>query len=295
MNQKGFAFLPLVMIVSLVVVGAAGYFVFQKITAPHCDLASCQDLEKIGAEVAASRGLFSVDSPNLNSVVFSPILILGFAKADWGIFEGQAGTVHLYDGNGKDLGMAILKVNGDWMQPEVQFSSSLSFTAPANGGTGKLVFKNDNASEDSARDKTYEMPVKFASVPAQMRKINLFYYDKTKDINVSCDPNAVLPVAREIPLTMTPVQDSVNLLLKGILSDEEKLAGFQTEFPLGGFALKGARSENGTLILKFDDLEGRSGGGSCRTRLLWSQISKTVLQFPEVKGVKFEPETLFQP
>ena len=36
-----------------------------------------------------------------------------------GIFEGQAGTVNLYDGNGNGLGMAVLKVSGDWTQPEI--------------------------------------------------------------------------------------------------------------------------------------------------------------------------------
>lgn len=100
---------------------------------------------------------------------------------------------------------------------------------------------------------------------------------------------------REIPVTTTPIQDAVNLLLKGVLSDEEKLAGFETEFPLAGFALVGAKPENEVLALQFNDPQNRSGGGSCRVGLLWAQISKTVLQFSEVKEVKFQPETLFQP
>lgn len=307
MNKSGFATPQIVIFVLALAVIVGGYLLFignkanQNIfTGCTLEAKVCSDGSAVGRTgplcefAACPTSLINISSPKAEDVVSSPVSISGSAQAGWGIFEGQAGTVTLYDGKENNLGTAILTVIDDWMQPEVQFTASLNFANFADG-IGKLVFKNDNASGDPARDKRYEMPVNFVPVPLQMRKVNLFYYNKTKDTDISCDSNAVLSVAREIPLTMTPVQDAVKLLLKGVLKDEEKSAGFQTEFPLGGFSLNRVRSENGTLILKFDDLEGRSGGGSCRVGLLWSQISKTVLQFPEIKGVKFEPETLFQP
>ncbi len=109
---------------------------------------------------SVSAGLISVASPSANEIVSSPVSISGTAKAGWGIFEGQAGTVNLYDGNGNGLGMAVLKVSGDWTQPEVQFTASLNFSSSESWG-GKLVFKNDNPSGDPTRDKTYEVDVKF--------------------------------------------------------------------------------------------------------------------------------------
>lgn len=149
-------------------------------------------------------------------------------------------------------------------------------------------------SNESMRNRCLENIAK-QSVSAGTRKINLFYYNKIKDVDFSCSRDAILPVEREIPVSVTPIQDSVNLLLKGNLSDTEKLAGFQTEFPLSGFSLIGVNLKDGMLTLQFDDQGNRSGGGSCRVMLLWSQIAKTALQFPEVKQVRFEPEELFQP
>lgn len=246
---------------------------------------------------SVSSDLFRVVSAKIGDIVSSPIYISGVAKAGWGIFEGQAGTVTLYDGNGNKLGMTLLTVNGDWMQPEVQFATELNFTSSTTAD-GKLVFKNDNPSGDPARDKTYEMAVKFANFNPG-RKMELFYYNAVKDREIAdympCSRDAVLPVERAIPISQTPIKDAVNLLLSGWLTDSEKAAGFTTEFPLSGFSLTGANLKDGTLTLQFSDPENKSGGGSCRVGLLWAQISKTALQFPEVKQVKFEPEELFQP
>lgn len=267
-------------------------------TGSLCEFAACP-------ETSSQSSFITITSLKQNESISSPLQIKGMAKPGWGVFEGIAGKVTLYDPNHTKLAEAQLKATTDWTKPPIQFEATLIFGIPSAPG-GTLEFISDNPSGIPKNEQRYVIMVGFEpntfksihqseSENYKIRKINLFYYDKTKDADLSCSPDAVLPVAREIPFTLTPIQDSVKLLLKGVLSDGEKLAGWQTEFPLDRFALNGVRSENGTFILQFDDLEGRSGGGSCRTRLLWSQISKTVLQFPEVKGVKFEPETLFQP
>jgi len=127
--------------------------------------------------------------------------------------------------------------------------------------------------------------------------VKLYYYNKTKaeEIGDPCSLDAVLPVEREIPITQTPIQDTVKLLIKGQLTEQEKASGFYTEFPLSGFELLGATLKDGVLTLQFADPANKTGGGSCRVRLLWAQIQKTAMQFPEVKEVRFEPEELFQP
>ncbi len=289
MRNDRFSFFSGVVIFAILMVAAGGYFAFK-------NYLNTQEIYPPD-ENSTESSLINVISPKSEELISSPLNIKGITKPGWVVFEAQAGTATLYDENGNKLGFAILRATGEWMKPEVEFEGSLVFSAPKTA-TGKLVFKDDNP-KDESEAKTFEMPVRFASFSPETRKINLFYYNKIKDQEmgdyVPCGREAVLAVPREIPLTMTPIQDAVNLLLQGALSDEEKLAGFQTEFPLGGFKLIGANMVSGALTLKFDDPETRSGGGSCRASLLWGQISKTALQFPEVKEVRFEPETLFQP
>ena len=132
----------------------------------------------------------------------------------------------------------------------------------------------------------------------EKRAINLYYYnpslDKDETGNIMCSEKGIVEVKREIEKTITPIQDSIKLLLNGNL-EEEKALGIETEYPLEGFSLKGALLKDGNLTLEFEDLNNKTIGGSCRTAILWFQIRNTAMQFPEVKTVKFIPEELFQP
>ena len=128
------------------------------------------------------------------------------------------------------------------------------------------------------------------------RKIKLYYYNLVEDKKIAdyipCE--AVLPVDRETPITPTPIQDAINLLLEGELTAQEKNQGFSTEFPHQGFRLIGANLKDGILTLEFPSIPSFTTGGSCRVGLLIDQIEKTAKQFLEVKEVKFKPE-VFQP
>ncbi|MDD5145088.1 MAG: GerMN domain-containing protein [Candidatus Pacebacteria bacterium] len=133
----------------------------------------------------------------------------------------------------------------------------------------------------------------------QTRKVLLYYYDQNQDKdesgNIMCSRNGLVPVEREIPITQTPIQDTVKLLLKGELTPQERSQGLGTEYPLPGFSLQAASLEDGVLTLTFEDPNNRSVGGSCRVGILWFQIEATAKQFPEVEQVRFMPEELFQP
>ena len=133
----------------------------------------------------------------------------------------------------------------------------------------------------------------------EKRTINLYYYnsslDKDETGNIMCSQKGIVSVEREINRTITPIQDSIKLLLKGELMEEERVLGISTEYPLEGFSLRGASLKDGELTLEFEDLNNKTVGGSCRTAILWFQIRNTAMQFPEVKTVKFIPEELFQP
>jgi hypothetical protein len=134
------------------------------------------------------------------------------------------------------------------------------------------------------------------------RKVLLYYYnperDKDETGNIKCSRDGLAPIEREIPVSKTPIQDIINLLLRGKenLTETDIAQGITTEYPLEGLSLDQVNlKEDGTLILKFNDPLNKTGGGSCRVGILWFQIEATAKQFPGVKEVKFLPEELFQP
>lgn len=138
----------------------------------------------------------------------------------------------------------------------------------------------------------------FAPCP-ETKTIKLYYYnselDRDESGNTACSRNGLVAVERKIPITQTPIQDAIKLLLSGELTAEERAQGINTEYPLEGVSLKGASLKDDVLTLEFDDSKNKTVGGSCRVGILWFQIEATAKQFPGVKQVKFLPEELFQP
>lgn len=136
------------------------------------------------------------------------------------------------------------------------------------------------------------------TIPANSSSIKLYFYNPTLDQGpdgAQCTKAGLVAVDRVIPKTSTPLKDSIQLLLKGQLSAEEKARGITTEFPLQGVTLASATIQNGAATLTFVDPQNKTGGGSCRTAILWAQIEATAKQFPTVQSVRYMPEELFQP
>ncbi len=129
-------------------------------------------------------------------------------------------------------------------------------------------------------------------------RVMLYAYNPSLDQGpggAQCSRKGLVAVERVLPQTVTPLNDSIELLLRGELSDEERSQGLTTEFPLPGVVLKSATITDGVATLTFDDPQGKTGGGSCRVAVLWAQIEATAKQFPSVTSVRFLPEELFQP
>ncbi len=143
-------------------------------------------------------------------------------------------------------------------------------------------------------------PTESCSEKLQAEKsVKLYYYDpeldKDESGNTACSRKGLAAVERKIPINKTPIQDTINLLISGQLTNEEKSQGITTEYPLIGLTLKNSVLNDGVLILTFNDPNNKTIGGSCRVGILWFQIEATAKQFPEVQKVRFLPEELFQP
>ncbi len=239
-----------------------------------------------------------IDSPKENEKIKSPLKISGKAKGNW-FFEAEF-TAELYDENENFLGNAILTAKEDWMTENfVDFEGTLEFSQPQSEN-GKLRFLSANPSGLAENQKIFEIPIQFEKI--KYRKVLLYYYNPEKDKdetgNIKCSRDGLVAIEKEIPVTQTPIKDTINLLLKGKdnLKSEDIAKGITTEYPLEGLKLKSVNlKKDGTLILEFEDPLNKTVGGACRVGILWFQIEQTAKQFPEVKKVQFLPEELFQP
>lgn len=244
-----------------------------------------------------SEGIL-VNFPKENEKIKSPLKISGQARGNW-FFEAEF-LAELYDAKENLLGRAILTAKDNWMTENfVPFEGELEFSIPETQ-FGKLRFLNSNPSGLPENQKIFEVSIQFEK--ENYRKVLLYYYNSEKDKdetgNVKCSRDGLVPIEREIPVTKTPIRDTINLLLKGKenLTENDILQGITTEYPLEGFKLKSANlKSDGTLILEFEDPFNKTVGGSCRVGILWFQIEETAKQFPEVKKVQFLPEDIFQP
>lgn len=230
-------------------------------------------------------------------ITTSPLTVSGEARGSW-FFEASF-PVRLLDGNGKELGRANAQARGNWMTDDfVGFNVTVPFTAPTTA-TGMLVLEKSNASGLPERADRFQIPVSFDSAVRAKRMVKLYYYDRNKDSDASgnerCLPSGLSVVERSIPVTETPIQDTIRLLLKGEITAAEKARGISSEYPLPGLVLNGAVLENGVLTLTFSDPQYKTSGGSCRVGILSAQVTETAKQFSTVKEVRFKPNEVFQP
>lgn len=256
---------------------------------PKCEFAPCP-----------KEDLLIVDSVLPNQIITSPLTIIGSARGSW-YFEATF-PVLILDEQGNILAEHYAEAKDSWMTNDfVPFEAVLNFKIPITQ-KGTIVLKKSNPSGLIENEDELRIPILFFKQDQekkQMKEISLYYYnsflDKDENENIKCSRDGLVEVKREIPITSTPIQDTINLLLIGKITEQEKNQGISTEYPLLGFSLKGASLKNGILTLEFDDPNAKTSGGSCRAGILWFQIEATAKQFSEVEQVRFLPEDIFQP
>jgi spore germination protein GerM len=132
----------------------------------------------------------------------------------------------------------------------------------------------------------------------ELMDVKIYFYNESLDQGPGgsqCSEKGIVPVTRSIPQSLDRVEKSIELLISGSITEEDKKAGLSTEFPLEGLELKKVKVEDEVAILEFSDRLSRTSGGSCRVSILRAQIEATAKQFRSVKEVKILPEEIFQP
>jgi len=249
-------------------------------------------------EICPKEDLIIVENPKPEEEISSPLFISGKARGYW-FFEASF-PIELIDENNNLISSTIAEAKAEWMTEEfVPFEAYLNFPNTKTD-KGFLVFKKDNPTGMKEYDDELKVPVYFSK--RQLREVSLYYYnpnlDKDEKGNILCSNKGLVEIKRQIPVSKTPIKDTIELLLKGKanLAKEDLEKNITTEYPLEKFELKSANlKEDGILFLEFTDPLNKTNGGSCRVGILWLQIEATAKQFPQVKKVQFLPETLFQP
>ena len=219
-------------------------------------------------------------SPKINEEISSPLKITGKVSGNgWSGFEGQVGTVQLLDYKGNKLAEGVLTAITEWTALPTSFSLTLNFTA-INSGPATLVFKNENASGDPARDKTFFLPVKVKSTGETMT-VRAFFGKKDEPIGSTC--TVVFPIDRVVPKTEAVAKTALEELLKGP-TDSEKQQGYYTNINPGVKIQNLTIDNNGMARADFSS-ELESTGGSCRVTEIRSEINFTLKQFSAVKSV----------
>ncbi len=101
----------------------------------------------------------SIVQPVANSVVKSPLRVVGSAKGTW-FFEGQM-PIELRDNNNNSLANGVVKAQGNWMTEQpVSFVGTLQFKVQGLE-SGFVIIKKDNPSGIVQDDEMVTIPVRF--------------------------------------------------------------------------------------------------------------------------------------
>lgn len=114
--------------------------------------------EYIGNELE-KMNLIHLNSPRPNTVITSPLNIMGEAVGYW-FFEASF-LIELYDAMGNLLGQGIATAQSDWMTEEfVSFEADIEFEK-SETIYGLLILRKDNPSGDPRFNDSLEVPVRF--------------------------------------------------------------------------------------------------------------------------------------
>jgi spore germination protein GerM len=127
--------------------------------------------------------------------------------------------------------------------------------------------------------------------------INLYFpnFSKAGAGADTCGKQVLFPLERGVSFQSNYIDNTVKFLLRGRLTYPETNDGYSSDFPHAGFSLVGSElNKQGTLTLRFSEVEGFSvRGDSCQMKRVAESIRLTVMQYPDVKKVIFEPKGMF--
>jgi len=143
-------------------------------------LCQCQSRENITvnenkntASVATTEAVLDIQNthdstfPSINvstnQILESPFKIRVNSEGKWYGFEGELGTIELFDKNKNSISLCILSTTENWMvKGPVNYYCDLKYNVESSGN-GRLVIKNNNPSGHAEYDKSFAIPVRYVA------------------------------------------------------------------------------------------------------------------------------------
>lgn len=120
-----------------------------------------QDVESIQEVQNNQASEFPTINIEAGQVIESPLKIKVNSEGKWGGFEGELGTIELFDQQNNTIGLCILSTTENWMvKGPVNYNCDLEFNV-STSGDGRLVIKNNNPTGDIEFDKSFVIPVQY--------------------------------------------------------------------------------------------------------------------------------------
>ncbi len=158
-------FVGLFMMVSVILPDIIPVLKRQKNPASLSDKTFLTDSGDMDDPETDSRAPVTVDLPDMNSYISSPLTISGTAPGVWFVDNGF--PVNLLDGTGRRLALGSARPEGVWSKDSlVPFTAELEFVPPATED-GSLVFSSAAVQNGNESDSRYSVTVHFAETTAQ--------------------------------------------------------------------------------------------------------------------------------
>jgi len=214
-----------------------------------------------------------VEVPGDEAAVGPIFEVAGRAK-----LNGRAVVVEVTDAGGRSLYRERAAVVGEQGEDYGRFSQSVTF--------------NDKTIRKARVSVAFETAGDQAPVDAIVRTV---YFSDPDSLVIkiylsrmaagSSGPcENVEPVERTVPSKGAVYRSAITELLKGPTA-EEKAAGLYSSLPRGTVLRSVAADAEGIVTADFSRTLGSGVAGSCRISAIRAQITATLNQFPEVRGV----------
>jgi hypothetical protein len=222
-----------------------------------------------------SEGLI-VTSPIQGETVMSPLEVSGKARGGW-FFEASF-PVRLEEASGRVLAEVPAQAQGEWMtEGYVPFVAELAFEV-AVLTPGRVVLRKDNPSGLPEHDEERSVAVTLSPSPT----VQVFFMNNRLDPEITCEK--VWPVKRAIQPGADQKLAALAALLAGPTIDETA-DEYSTVINSGVVVNKIEVGPDGIARVDFSARLNEAVAGSCRVGSIRAQITATLRQFPDVRGV----------